>query len=188
MTLQVNKSTIDALPFNFADEVEKYRAARDTHARTIGEAAPFAVHPLVERAVLRIPPPPDTHPDEQDAQFDRFHADYDVIDDTPPPPPPPTVAEKKAMLAALAAQAADEARERVLPSLKRRFQQFQATAAGNKMPASRSADDAAAIAAFEDRNSKFVDIEGHLATLEVQIHDLPDEAAIDAWRPAAFPY
>lgn len=180
--LEVRKSVIDALPFDFYEEVFKHSLAREAHAGTIGEPAPVALHPLVEAAVLRIPPPPDAHPDDVNAG-ERFVAHYHVVDDTPPPA---TLAEKKAALEARVGQLAQIAHATILPPLLRRKVYAAANDAHQTVPEDRNEAQRAAIDVVASIQRRQAAIELHHGELEAQIHALT-EGTVDGWEPVAFP-
>lgn len=206
MQVEIPLSVVKSLPFDFDAEVEAYRAARQAHAKTIGEPAPVPKHPLIAEAVLRLPPPPDPDEDNPDGE-ERFVANYHIVDDTPEPPAPPSALEIRASKHLALMDAANKARERVLPQLKRRMvhvnrvdadEEFRRLydAAAPEVGADRAAAVAksqlspAAVqanAAFDDLQMKDRAIERHLASQEVALHDVADDA-VGSWGWAAFPY
>jgi len=74
--ITVRRSDIDKLGFDFEAEVENFRQAKLAHRYTTGEPAPAARHPLVEQAVVRVPP-------QEDGQPDEFASEYEIIEDLP---------------------------------------------------------------------------------------------------------
>lgn len=161
---------------SFDDAVVKFRDAKLKHRFTTGVPAPGAPHPLVEAAVLRVPP----------AGPDDFVLNYEVVDDTPSPPPPPTFEEKKAALVGLVARLEREAVAIVIPPTKARLLGMELQRAHSKKPEERTTEDQGVIAAHNERMSKIEPLQFHAAKLMADIGDLT-EANIDAWKPKPFP-
>jgi hypothetical protein len=178
--MDINLSTIKALPFDFETEVKNFIQAKKDHQNTKDVMAP-AHHPLVEMAVRRV--------SNGVNERDDFVADYTIVDDTPPPP---TLDEKKAMLADEVMRNANVLASQIIPPLKRKLFDFQisdAYAAISRAKASGqepSDADKATIAEHETRTAKIDAVYRHVAALESQIHDLTEDQ-IDVWQGAPFP-
>jgi hypothetical protein len=169
---QFSLSYLKSLPFDFDKAVADFVQAKKDHLMTEGMPAPTA-HPTVEAAVRRIPGTVD--------QPDDFVADYQVVDDTPPP------AERKAAVATALRAEAQSRLDVVTPPLKTRLWNLQYSEA--MMARSKESATAAQeimIAEHEARAAKSQAILRHLAEMESQLHDLPDDMA-DIWKPAPFP-
>lgn len=177
--IEIPLSRIKALPFDFVQAVQDHIAAKSAHARTIGEPAPIAPHPLIEAAVVRYAPPPDQTPGDGEPT-EHFVAEYTVIDDTPPP-----IAKKQA-LAAMVGEMASEARERAFPQLLQRSMAHAANAA-NMVPAeNRTHEQTDAIVRYAEASARVQNVDRHLGELESQIYHLADDQ-IDDWKPTEFP-
>jgi hypothetical protein len=187
MTPTFSLSWLKALPFDFEKEVAAFVQAKKDHLLTEGSAAPTH-HPSVEAAVKRIPgsvqfddkgkPMPETQtPDD-------FVADYQIYDDTPPPP---TVEQKKTAIAATCSEFAQALLNENIPPLKARIWQMQyADAVQAKAKEQASNEQLTTIADYEARQARAQRIVRHLAEMESQLHDLPEDM-IDIWKPEPFP-
>lgn len=184
-------SQIKAFGFDDASHlhaaVEAFIAAKKEHLKTEGQPAPTAPHPAVEAAVKRIPGSITFRggvPDPSTQTPDDFVADYRIIDDTPPPP---TVEEKKA---AIAAKINAEGRQRlsqIVPPLKAKLLEIQFNdASAAQVAGTMTEAHQAALADYQLRVEKSQKIMRHVAELESQLHDLPDDM-IDIWKWPAFP-
>jgi hypothetical protein len=174
MTFQIFKSVVDALPYNYADEIEKHRQALLAH-RFIGDAAPTAPA-MIEQAVRRV---------QSDGQADDFIADYTIIDDTPPVHEP-SEAERRQMLIAAVRQAEQQASHAVIGPGKLRRLGLDVSRTLAKVEADRTDNDKAALATFAGVQARLDAVHYHAATLEAQIDDLtPDQLGnwTFAWNP-----
>lgn len=184
--LTITMSQIKSLGFDFEAAVADYIAQKKAHLLTEGEPAPVPPHPLVADAVKRVAAPvvmikdklsPKTEPDD-------FEAAYQIVDDSPPPP---TVEQRREALASKARVEAEELYLKIVPRLKARQLSFQ-IADANAAKAAGTATDVheAVLARAVEQNSKMEAIQRHLAEVESQIHDLPDDM-IDVWKWPPFP-
>jgi hypothetical protein len=193
MTLKLALSQIKALPFDFAEEVEKFRLAKIAHQSTEGEAAPSVPHTLVEHAVKRVP---------RDGASDDFVSDYEIIDDTPPPP---SLDERKQVLVSALGTAANAAIAAIIPPLKRRLRDLEyhritgllsnakLEKVENETPEERyaralatlSPDDLTHYLAHQASTRKIEAIVYQLAQGESAIHDLTEQT-VGAWKAPAF--
>lgn len=179
-------SQLMLLPFDFKAEVTKLVQAKKDHLTTEGVPAPSAIHPYVEMAVRRVPasvellhdgkPSPHTTPDD-------FVADYEIEDDSPLPP---TVAQKKDALAAKVNAEANALSEQIAPRLKQKLFNLQFGEAFAVPEDKRTPEQQATIAEQMDRLQKSQAIFRHVAEVESQIHDLPDDM-VDVWKAPPFP-
>jgi hypothetical protein len=171
MTFQIAKSVLNALPYSYADEVEKFRQAKLAH-RFTGDIAPSAPA-IIEHAVRRIP---------RDGEADDFAADYEVIDDVPVP----TLAERKAVLLGKIRIAEAAAMARIISPGRERLMGFDLNAVYAKPEAARGDADRALLAKSTDVATRKQAILRHGAALEVEVEDLA-EVAIGGWTLRPFP-
>lgn len=174
MTLQLFKSVIDGLPYDYAQAVETHRQALLAH-RFIGDAAPTAVA-LVEQAVRRVP---------REGAADDFVADYVIVDDTPPVPEV-SDAERRQALVATVRQAEREASDAVIGPGKLRLLNLETSLVYGKPEDRRTPADDATLASYHAVRARLSAIEHHGATLEAQIDDLVPEQ-FDTWWLVPFP-
>lgn len=159
MTIEIPKSFVVALPYDFVAEVAKYIAALEAH-RDSGDAAPHS-YAEVEVAVRRL-----QHPIE-DGKPDDFVADYVIVDDTPPPP---SLAERKvAAIVDLRRQEQAEIDAVIAPE-RRRLQQMtfsRALRADPKTPADEAVISAhqAIEAQLEAISFRYAEREADLASM-----------------------
>jgi len=172
--LELTKSQIDALPFEFGGAVDKFIHDLEEHRKTTGEAAPIAPHPLVEAAVARVQYP------VKAGKPDDFVRNFTILDDTL------SLDDRKVMLANSLTQKANAAAKVVMPPLKQRLWEFEYLDASAIDPKKRNAGQKAVIAAHDVRIAKVQAIHRHLAKLHSEIHDLTD-ATIDGYKAAPFP-
>jgi hypothetical protein len=180
-------SQIKALPFDFEQAVRDFVQAKKDHLSTEGVPAPTAHH-MVEDAVTRIPGTvefdddgaarPDTH------QPDDFVENYEIVPD--PEPPPLTLEERRAAVAAQISADARAAVAKITPPLKARLWQIHLSEAIAVPEADRTDAQKVTIAENAVRARREYLIHRHLAEMESQLHDLPDDM-VDIWRPAPFP-
>lgn len=179
-------SQIKALPFDFEQAVRDFVQAKKDHLSTEGMPAPTAHH-MVEAAVTRIPGTVEfdddgaARPDTQ--QPDDFVENYEIVDDTPPPP---TIEERRAAVAAQISAAAQAAVAKIIPPLKLRLWQMHLSEAMAVPEDERTDAHKATIAENDERARREYLIHRHLAEMESQLHDLPDDM-VDIWKPAPFP-
>jgi hypothetical protein len=171
MTFQIAKSVINGLPYNYADEVEKFRQAKLAH-RFTGDVAPSAPA-IIEHAVRRVP---------TEGQADDFVADYEIIDDIPAP----TLAERKAALVATIRNAEAAALAKVISPARERLMGLDLNAIYAKPEAGRTDADLALLAKATDIAARREIVLRHSAKLEIALEELT-EATLDGWTPAEFP-
>lgn len=179
-------SQVKALPFDFEAEVAKFIQAKKDHLLTEGQAAPSAPHQMVEDAVRRVPAPVELLKDGKTSPHtspDDFVADYQIEDDSPPPP---TIAEKRSAIAAGVNAEANALTEQIMPRLKQKLFGLQFNEAFSVPEDKRTPEQHATIAAHNDRMQKAHAIFRHVAEVESQIHDLPDDM-VDVWKAPPFP-
>jgi hypothetical protein len=174
MTLQIFKSILNTLPYDFAVAVEVHRQALLAH-RFTGDAAPTATA-LVEQAVLRM---------QYQGQPDDFVADYVVIDDVPLSPAK-TDAERRQDLVSVVRLAERAASDAIITPGKLRLLTLDVSRAVAKPEAERSSADKAALADLTAVQARLDAVQYHAATLEAQIDDLA-VAEYENWKPAPFP-
>lgn len=160
-------SKIKALPFDFAQAVTDFVAAKQAHRFTVDEPAPSAPHPWVHAAVTRVP--------GEDGKPDDFVPAYDIVDDTP------TTDQRKMQLAGEVQRAAAAAIAAVIPPLKARLLAMDNQKASAVDSAKRSATERAAIVDYDARQQRVAAITYKLAQFESQIHDLA-ENDIDGFK------
>jgi hypothetical protein len=177
MPLQIMLSQVKSLPFDFAEAVQEYIAAKKHHQTTEGQPAPGAPHQMVEAAVKRVPGSIDP------PRADEFVADYEIVDDTPPAP---SLDQRKSALAMDVQQQAQVAIDKIRPPLKARLLAMDFSRAMAIEEAKRTPADKATIASYLDGNARIDAITYHLAKIEAQIHDLT-EATIGDWSASPFP-
>jgi hypothetical protein len=171
MTFQIAKSVLNALPYSYADEVEKFRQAKLAH-RFTGDIAPSAPA-IIEHAVRRV---------ARDGQADDFVADYEVIDDVAVP----TLAERKAVLLGKIRTAEAAAMARIISPGRERLLGLDLNAVYAKPEADRSDADRALLAKTADIAARKQAVQRHGAALEVEVEDLT-EVAMDGWTMRPFP-
>jgi hypothetical protein len=174
MPLQIFKSVLNALPYDFAATVEAHRQALLAH-RFTGDAAPTATA-LVEQAVRRV---------QYQGQADDFVADYAIVDDVPPQPVE-TDADRKQKLVAAVRRAERDASDTIVTPGKLRLLTLDVSRAVAKPEAERSSADKAALADMAAVQTRLDAVQYHAATLEAQIDDLA-AAQYESWKPAPFP-
>jgi hypothetical protein len=172
MTIQIPKSVIAGLPYNYADEVEAFRQAKLAH-RFTGDIAPSAPA-IIEHAVRRV---------QTEGQADDFVTDYEVVDDTPPPP---TLAEQKQVLVGQLRSMEAAALAEIISPARERLMGLDLNAVYAKPDADRTDADRALLAKAADIAARKDFIQRHSAIQQIALEDLT-EAAIDGWTPAAFP-
>lgn len=175
MTFQINKSEVDALPFDFAEAVEAHRLALIEHRQT-GNATPTA-DPRVEAAVRRIIVP------LEEVRPDDFVADFEIVDDTPPAPTP---AERRAQLLNSVQVAQAEAAAKVISPARARLLSMDVSRVYAKPAESRTPADDAIFAQHAAIQARLNALTYHTATLEVDIEELADDQ-LDSWQMTAFP-
>jgi hypothetical protein len=171
MAFQIAKSILNTLPYNYADEVEKFRQAKLAH-RFTGDIAPSAPA-IIEHAVRRVP---------RDGQADDFVADYEVIDDVPVP----TLAGRKAVLLGKIRTAEAAAMARIISPGRERLMGLDLNAVYAKPEAARGDADRALLAKSTDIAARKQAIQRCGAALEVEVEDLT-EATIGGWIMRPFP-
>lgn len=185
MTFKIPLSAIQALGFDFHQEVGAYLAARIAHSQTLGVAAPLARHELIEAAVRRILP-------EGMATTESFVADYEVVDDAAAAVVPSPLEKKqpldqrKMALVQNAAEMAALAYEQNVPRLKARFLSADMGRIVAVPEEQRTPDDSAKLTDYKSRMRRMSDINLHHGKLEAEIADLTEETIAD-WTPAPFP-
>ena len=171
ITFHIAKSVIDALPYNYADEVERFRQAKLAH-RFTGDAAPSAPA-LIESAVRRV---------QTEGQADDFVADYAIIDDVPVP----TLDECKRALVTKVRIMEETAMASIISPARERLMGIDVNAIYAKPETERSDADRALLAKAADIAARRAALQRHSANLEVAVEELT-ESAIDGWMPAPFP-
>lgn len=172
MPLQIPKSQIDRLGFDFAPAVEAYRQAKLAHRMTQHLPAPVA-HPLVERVVTRKP---------VEGQPDDFVADYEIVDDTPVL----TLAQRKQELMNAVTREEVALIGSILPPGKRRLRSMEHARLSLKPSTQCTIDELRKLNTWKLDDQQMETISYHAATLHAEIEDLT-EATIGGWVPAAFP-
>ncbi|MGM5033514.1 hypothetical protein [Tardiphaga sp. 803_E3_N1_3] len=178
MTFQISKSQVDGLPYNFADEVEKYQQAMLAH-RFSGDAAPVAPG-IIEAAVRRVQYP------IEDGKPDDFVIDFEIVDDTPPPPEPPTPTERRTKLMFQVQAAQADAAAKVISPARARLLSMDVSRVYAKATEARTPADDAALAQHAAIQARLNALTYHTATLEVEIEDLADDK-LDSWQMTPFP-
>lgn len=169
MTLHLTKSQVYALPFDFAQAVREFIAAKEEH-RVTGDAAPTA-DALVEAAVRRVQYPVDA------GKPDDFVADYEIEDDTPAPPPPappPTLEQRKQTLVAESRQREQEEIGALMPAGKRRLLEIEFQRAMAVAEADRSSDQQLAIEQYRALSERMNEIVYAAALREAAIDDIAE--------------
>lgn len=169
MTLELKKSEVDALPFNFEEAVQSFIAAKMAH-RFTGDAAPVS-HPIVEMAVRRVQYPIDAK------KPDDFVADYVIIDDTPIL----TLAEKKAALVQRLRQMEAEKINAVITPGRLRLLQLKVEAIGPKLPEEQTEEEKTLIAQLNQCFVAIRAVQMRSAEIEADIDDLSANS-IDAYE------
>ncbi|MGM4999244.1 hypothetical protein AB8A05_10960 [Tardiphaga sp. 538_B7_N1_4] len=175
MTFQINKSEVDALPFDFAEAVEAHRLALIEHRQT-GNATPTH-DPRVEAAVRRVIVP------LEEGRPDDFVADFEIVDDTPPPP---TSSEQRAKLLRNIQVEHAAAAARVISPARARLLSMDVSRVYAKPAESRTPADDAIFAQHAAIQARLNALTYHTATLEVEIEELADDQ-LDSWQMTAFP-
>jgi hypothetical protein len=163
MTLNLKKSQVDALPFDFEQAVRDFIAAKETH-RFTGDAAPRA-DALVESAVSRIQYPIDAR------KPDDFIADYRIEDDTPPPP---TLEQRKLNMIAECRQAEKAAIDALMPAGKWRLLEMDFQRATRVPKQDRSPEQVRFIEQRGDLVERIEEIRYAAAQREAEIEDLAE--------------
>jgi hypothetical protein len=165
MALTLLKSQIDALPYNFDEEVGKFIAAKEAH-RFEGGHAP-SLHSLVESAVKRVQYPIEAK------KPDDFVRDYEIIDDTPPPRIK-TVDEKRQDALNASRQQENAEIEAISPVFGRRLAELRFQDANITPPDERTPEQIETIAAFTDLQKKIRAIQMAGAVREAAIADMTE--------------
>lgn len=172
--LQVLKSQIDALPFDYREAVRQHAIALEKHRFSTGSPMPVA-HPLVEAAIVRVRSPgPPEKPDD-------IRAEYQIVDDTPPPPPDPTLEQKKAGLYQAIQQAETAAIMAVEPPGRARLIELDAQEAFAKREEDRTEADNDAIDVFMRYQDDVKAIRRRAANAMAEVDALTAET-VDAWQ------
>lgn len=165
MTLQLKRSQVDALPFDFERAVNDFIAAKEAH-RFTGDAAPKA-DALVEAAVRRVQYP------VGDGKPDDFVADYEIEDDTPSL----TLQQRKATLIAESRQAEQNAIEALLPAGKQRLLEMDYARAMAVPEEDRSPAQSGVIERCVELMARMDEIRYAAARREADIEDLSEGEA-----------
>ena len=169
---RILKSVVDALPYDYADEVEKFRQSLLAH-RFTGDAAPTAPS-IIEQAITRI---------QQDGEPDDFVTSFEVIDDTPPGPTP---AELRQRLIANLRILEQEAAAKIIGPGRSRILGIEVQAVHSKPEDERTDDERAKLAEFASVQGRMGVIQLHAAKAEADIDEAPD-SQIEGWAIPAFP-
>jgi hypothetical protein len=163
MTLNLKKSQVDSLPFDFEQAVRDFIAAKEAH-RFTGDAAPTAIA-LVEAAVRRIQYPIDA------GKPDDFVADYRIEEDTPPPT---TAEQRKLTMIAESRQAEQAAIDALMPAGKRRLLDMDSQRAMSVLEQNRSREQLRFIEQRVDLVARIEDIRYAAAQREAAIEDITE--------------
>lgn len=170
--LEILRSHLNTLSFDFEAAVRDHVKALTEHRGTIGVPAPIA-HPIVDAAVARH---------RVDGTPYSYAADYTIIEDIKPP----TLAERKDALEKGLRAYAVALEEQLMPRRKRELFVLRAQEAYNTPADARIEAHNAAIADHEKHTERMRAIARHLAEQVSEVEDLTDET-IKAWKPKDFP-